>query len=110
MIRRHSTAQPSAEITWHALPVYDVLEQTRSSANGLQEGEAQRRLALHGLNQLAPAKRRGPLRRLLVQFHNVLLYVMLAASAITAMLGHWVDTGVLLAAVVLNAIIGFIQE
>src|SRR5690606_162903 len=55
-------------------------------------------------------KRRGPLLRLLMQFHNILLYVMMGAAVITAFLGHWVDTGVLLAAVVINAIIGFIQE
>jgi magnesium-transporting ATPase (P-type) len=45
-----------------------------------------------------------------MQFNNILLYVMLGAAAITALLGHWVDTGVLLAAVMINAIIGFIQE
>ncbi len=110
MTRRRNIAQPPAEIMWHAVPVYDLLESTRSSASGLQEDEARARLAMHGLNQLAPSKRRGPLRRLLGQFHNILLYVMMAASAITAILGQWVDTGVLLAAVVLNAVIGFIQE
>ena len=59
---------------------------------------------------LAPPRRRGPLQRLLLQLHNILLYVMMAAALITALLGHWVDTGVLLAAVVINALIGFIQE
>src|SRR5690606_28262804 len=57
-----------------------------------------------------PPERRGPLMRLALQFHNVLLYVMLAAAAITAMLGKWLDTVVLLVAVVVNAIIGFVQE
>lgn len=64
----------------------------------------------HGPNRLTPPKRRGALLRFLMQFHNILLYVMLGAAVITAFLGHWVDTGVLLAAVVINAIIGFIQE
>ena len=45
-----------------------------------------------------------------MQFHNILLYVMMGAAAITAALGHWVDTGVLLAAVGVNAVIGFLQE
>ena len=48
--------------------------------------------------------------RLLYQFHNVLLYLMLAAALIAALLGHWVDTSVILAAVLINVIIGFIQE
>ncbi len=48
--------------------------------------------------------------RLLMQFHNILLYVMIGAAMVTALLGHWVDTGVLLGAIVINAIIGFIQE
>ena len=68
-----------------------------------------------GSRNMAPiacrlAKRRSALLRLLLQFHNVLLYVLLAASVVTASLGHWVDTGVILAVVVINAVIGFIQE
>ncbi|MFY9477557.1 MAG: cation-transporting P-type ATPase [Aquabacterium sp.] len=64
----------------------------------------------HGPNRLAPPRRRSALMRLLIQFHNVLLYVMMGSALVTAVLGHWVDTGVLLAAVVVNAVIGFIQE
>ncbi|MCO7514056.1 cation-transporting P-type ATPase [Pseudomonas guariconensis] len=82
----------------------------RTGPEGLQDVEVARRLELYGPNRLLPPKRRGPLLRLLAQFHNVLLYVMIAAAVITALLEHWVDTCVLLAAVVINAIIGFIQE
>nr|HMN84015.1 cation-transporting P-type ATPase [Burkholderiaceae bacterium] len=60
--------------------------------------------------RLAPPARRRALIRLLLQFHNILLYVIMGAALITALLGHWIDTGVLLAAAVINAIIGFIQE
>ncbi|MFA5678702.1 MAG: cation-transporting P-type ATPase [Pseudomonas sp.] len=95
---------------WHALPQERVVEQLGSGAGGLTEAEAQRRLGIHGANRLAPPKRRGPLLRLLMQFHNILLYVIIASAVITAFLGHWVDTGVLLMAVVVNAVIGFIQE
>ncbi len=95
---------------WHAQSPEDVAQALQSGADGLTAAEVARRLARHGANRLAPPKRRGPLLRLLMQFHNVLLYVILAAAAITAMLGHWVDTGVLLVAVVINAVIGFIQE
>lgn len=77
---------------------------------GLQAAEAGNRLTRYGPNRLIPPKRRGPLLRLLLQFHNILLYIMIAAAVITAFLDHWLDTGVLLAAVIINAIIGFIQE
>ena len=95
---------------WHALPADEVQRALQTTAGGLSADEARQRLLHHGPNRLAPPRRRGPLLRLLLQFHNVLLYVMLGAAAITALLGHWVDTGVLVAAVIVNAIIGFIQE
>ncbi|MGP1615488.1 MAG: HAD-IC family P-type ATPase, partial [Pollutimonas bauzanensis] len=95
---------------WHTLPQAQVEQMLQTGASGLTEAEAARRLAEYGPNRLAPPKRRGPLLRLLMQFHNILLYVMMGAAVITAFLGHWIDTGVLMMAVVINAIIGFIQE
>lgn len=44
------------------------------------------------------------------QFHNVLVYVLLAAAGVTAAIGHWTDSGVIVCVVVINALIGFIQE
>lgn len=96
--------------SWHNLAPAEVVALLHSSAGGLQGAQARERLAVHGPNRLAPPRRRGPLMRLLLQFHNILLYVILGAAAITALMGHWVDTGVLLMAVVTNAVIGFIQE
>jgi magnesium-transporting ATPase (P-type) len=95
---------------WHTLSQEEVFQRLQTGPCGLPEAEAHHRITLYGPNRLAPPKRRGPLLRLLMQFHNTLLYVMLGAAVITAFLGHWVDTGVLFAAVVINAIIGFIQE
>ncbi|MCK0512410.1 cation-transporting P-type ATPase [Aromatoleum buckelii] len=95
---------------WHTLDPDEIRHHLQTPHGGLPEAQARRRLAQYGPNRLAPPKRRGPLLRLLMQFHNILLYVMMGAAVITALLGHWVDTGVLLAAVVINAIIGFIQE
>ncbi len=103
----HSERAPEQ---WHTLDPDEIRRRLQAPHGGLPEAEARRRLAQYGPNRLAPPKRRGPLLRLLMQFHNILLYVMMGAAAITAVLGHWVDTGVLLAAVVINAIIGFIQE
>ena len=78
--------------------------------DGLSSGEAERRLALHGLNVLPRPRRRGPLLRLALQFHNPLIYVLVAAAAITAAIGHFVDAAVIAGVVVINAVIGFVQE
>jgi potassium/sodium efflux P-type ATPase len=95
---------------WSALPPEAVLRQFESSIAGLNDVEAGRRLIQYGLNRLPSAKASSVFLRFLRQFHNVLIYVLLAASLVTASLGHWVDTGVILAVVVINALIGFIQE
>jgi magnesium-transporting ATPase (P-type) len=102
--------EPVPRAVWHALAPAEVQRELESGPAGLTDAEVRRRLTLHGHNRLAPPGRRGPLLRFVLQFHNILLYVMMGAAAITAVLGHWVDTGVLLAAVVVNALIGFIQE
>lgn len=95
---------------WSALPAEVVLERFESAFTGLSDTEVERRLAQYGLNRLPPAKRRSALFRFLLQFHNVLIYVLLVSSIVTALLGHWVDTSVIIGVVVINATIGFIQE
>src|SRR5690606_10851686 len=112
VMKDRSTPHPSeqSQPSWHTLPAAGVETQLQSGPAGLADDEVARRIGQYGPNRLAPSKRRSTLMRLLMQFHNILLYVMLGAALITAILGHWVDTGVLLAAVVINAIIGFIQE
>jgi len=99
-----------AAATWYAEPATGVLEALGVHRAGLSSNEARRRLARYGPNRLPPPRRRGPLARFLAQFHNLLIYVLLAAAVMTAALAHWVDTGVILGVVVINAIIGFIQE
>ncbi|WP_408004317.1 cation-transporting P-type ATPase [Zestomonas carbonaria] len=95
---------------WHTLPGEQALSELDSSHNGLSSEEAAARLERYGANRLPEPPRPGPLMRLLRQFHNVLLYVMMVAALITATLGLWVDTVVIMIAVVVNAVIGFIQE
>lgn len=100
----------SSPTPWHACSADAVRQALQVGSSGLGATQARERLAQYGPNRLEAAPRRSALMRLLAQFHNVLLYVMLGSAAITAFLGHWIDTGVLLAAVVVNAVIGFVQE
>ena len=95
---------------WHNLDTDSVFKLVSSSAEGRSQQEAQHGLQKFGPNRLQPAHKKGPLRRLLDQFHNVLIYVLLAAGGVTALLEHWVDSGVIFGVVIINALIGFIQE
>jgi magnesium-transporting ATPase (P-type) len=95
---------------WHALPADAALEALRVTPEGLSAAEAAARADTFGPNRLPRAAKRGPLLRLLAQFHNLLIYVLLGASGLAALLGHGIDAGVILAVVLVNAVIGFIQE
>jgi magnesium-transporting ATPase (P-type) len=78
--------------------------------HGLDTGSVAVRQQEHGRNTLPPAQQRTSLQRFLLQFHNVLIYILLASAGITALLGHWVDAGVIVGVVLINAVIGHIQE
>ena len=101
---------PGASAAWHAVSGEDSLQRLDSSPQGLPAAAAAQRLAEHGPNRLPPPARRSALLRFLLQFHNLLIYILLAAGGITALLGHWVDSGVIFGVVVINAIVGFLQE
>lgn len=108
-----TTAQtaPASRRHWHHLPAdhaLTLLEVDRRS--GLTDEEVTRRQQRYGLNRLAPAPARSALIRFLLQFHNVLIYVLLGAAAVTIAIGDQVDTAVILGVVVINAVIGFVQE
>ena len=73
-------------------------------------GRGQRRLAAHGPNRLPARRVRGPLARFLAQFNNLLIILLLAAAGVAALLGHWLDAQVILLVVLVNAVLGFVQE
>ncbi|CAA7620773.1 cation-transporting P-type ATPase [Magnetospirillum sp. SS-4] len=95
---------------WHAMTADDVLAAAASHHTGLSREEAERRRHSDGPNSLPEPRRRGPVMMLLAQFHNVLIYVLLVSGVGTALIGHAVDAAVIFAVVMLNALIGFIQE
>jgi magnesium-transporting ATPase (P-type) len=101
----------SAATAWHAIAADEVMRRLGSdTAKGLDVAEAKRRLQTHGPNRLPESAKQGPLMRFLLQFNNVLVYVLLGAGFIKAMMGLWLDASVILGVVILNALLGFIQE
>ncbi|MDC1286603.1 cation-transporting P-type ATPase [Gammaproteobacteria bacterium] len=102
--------QDSPLDSWHAENTNAVLALLETSPDGLDVVEVSSRLDKYGPNRLPEAAVRGPLLRFLCQFHNVLIYVLMAAGAVTAMLQHWIDASVIFAVVIINAVVGFVQE
>ncbi|HSE07860.1 MAG TPA: cation-transporting P-type ATPase [Nocardioidaceae bacterium] len=102
---------PDEALTHHDLPVHElllVLETDRHA--GLGEEEAARRLEKYGPNELPRVATLSPFMRLLLQMHNPLIYVLLVSGAVTIFLGAYVDASVILGVVVVNTIVGFVQE
>ena len=104
------TAAQKTRAHWHDRPVGAALADLGATSAGLSESEAQARLDACGPNRLPEPPRRSALIQFLSQFHNILIYVLLGSALITALLDHVVDTLVILAVVIANAVIGFIQE
>ncbi|EPJ7336022.1 cation-transporting P-type ATPase [Citrobacter amalonaticus] len=106
--RLHSA--PCAGKKPYQLTVEEVLKNQQSQPSGLTHNEASARLARDGLNALPEKAGKPAWLRFLAHFHDVLIYVLIAAAALTAVMGHWVDTAVILGVAVINALIGHIQE
>jgi magnesium-transporting ATPase (P-type) len=101
----------SSAATWHAISADDVMKRLATNGEkGLDANEASTRLQKYGLNRLPEGKKRGPFMRFLAQFNNVLVYVLLGAGFTKLMLSLWVDAAIIFGVVVLNALLGFIQE
>lgn len=103
-------AQHSDAPAWHAVSAADVLATLESGPTGLTDTDAQARLSEHGPNALPTSKPRHPLLAFLSQFHNTLIYALLVAAAAAALLGHALDAMVIAMVVLVNAVVGFLQE
>jgi magnesium-transporting ATPase (P-type) len=105
------TTYQSDLTAWHAIAADEVLKSLGSDfRTGLVTGEVSRRLAEYGPNKLPEGRKTGPLKRFLKQFHNILIYVLLAAGFIKLMVGLWLDAAIILGVVIVNSLLGFIQE
>src|SRR5215468_1209194 len=96
---------------WHALAVDDVVRRLNTSTeNGLDAATISQRRTKYGPNRLPEAAKRGLIVRFLMHFNNVLVYVLLAAAFVKLMMNLWLDASIILGVVLLNALLGFIQE
>jgi magnesium-transporting ATPase (P-type) len=109
-----SAGTPPAEAAnnhWHALSVEEALQAVRSTADaGLTAAEAQRRLERWGPNALPEPERRSLVAVFVGQFRSPLIYLLFAAAALALALGHISDAAVIFVVVLLNAVIGAMQE
>ncbi len=103
-------AKETGRRDWHAIDATKCLDILKTGADGLSADEARKRLATYGQNRLPSVARQNPLLRFLTQFNNALIYFLMAAAIAAILLGHVVDGVVILLVVLVNAIVGFVQE
>lgn len=99
-----------AYTSWHSMQEDGVFTVLEANPDGLSNDEVNHRFDQYGANRLPESSTRSPLLRFVYQFHNVLIYVLLASGLVVALLEHWVDAGVILGVVIVNSVIGFVQE
>lgn len=95
---------------WHTLDIQEVFKKLKTSENGLTEQEVQLRLKQYGPNKIKELHRINPFKIFLGQFRSFLIYILLIALVILAIIGHWVDFSVILLVILFNASLGFIQQ
>ena len=101
----------ASALPWHGMPVEAVGQQLQTSlTDGLSAQEVSLRLARHGPNSIRETKPRSPWRMFAAQFTDFMIVVLLAAAVIAGFLGEAADTVAIVTIVVLNAVIGFVQE
>ncbi|MBU0732409.1 HAD-IC family P-type ATPase [Patescibacteria group bacterium] len=101
---------PEDKKEFFAIPKEQVIEHFNSSKDGLSTEEVKKRLEQYGKNKLPQEKRASWLIILLSQFKSPLVYILVVAAIISLAVKEWVDAGVILASVIINTIVGFLQE
>ncbi len=95
---------------WHEMAVDTTIDHVKSSRQGLSAEEVRSRLAEYGPNVLAEGRRLPPWRLFVDQFKDFMILVLLVAAVISGLIGEATDTIAIIAIVMLNAVIGFVQE
>ena len=102
--------EETKEQEWHALKAEDVLKHLEVQHDGLSSEEVEKRLEYYGPNQLKEAPRPGFLALLWAQLNNFVVILLIVASVISALLGDYVEAAAIMAIVVLNSVLGIVQE
>ena len=97
-------------MNWYQIDSKDSFRKLNTSEEGLTDKEVKERLLQYGPNKLAEEEKINKFKILLHQFTSPLIYILLIAAIVTFLLKEYIDTGVIMAVVLLNAIIGYIQE
>src|SRR5690349_16698899 len=95
---------------WHSLSAADALAHLRAARGGLASADAAERLATHGPNELRATVKTPVWRTFAAQFENVLILILLAATAVSGFLGHTLEAVVITVIVFFAVLLGFIQE
>jgi Ca2+-transporting ATPase len=106
----HPGIETLQETQWHALPPEEALAHLKVTPGGLTSEEAARRLKIYGLNKLEEAPRPSFWALLWEQLNNFVVILLIVASVISALLGDYLEAGAILAIVILNAVLGIVQE
>ena len=97
-------------IEMHSKTIQQVLKELKTADKGLSQSEAEQRLKQYGLNEIKEAKKVSPLKIFLEQFNSVVVWILIAATIISALLKEYVDATVILIILVMIAVLGFVQE
>ncbi|MGN6436545.1 MAG: cation-translocating P-type ATPase [Agriterribacter sp.] len=97
-------------MNWHTITAEEALANVKSSEQGLSDAEVQKRQEEHGRNELTAKKKTPAIVFFLRQFKDIMILVLVAAAVISAFIGEVTDTVVIVVIILVNAVIGFIQE
>jgi Ca2+-transporting ATPase len=109
-LRDISKPDPDLTITWHAVEMEEVFVRLETQPNGLSSDDAALRLKRYGPNELKEKPRPTFIQLVLAQLNNFVVILLIVASVISALLGDWVEAGAIMLIVVLNAVLGVVQE
>src|SRR6476646_4729310 len=111
MLQTQATNVEAEGLSGHDHAIEAIVEHYRTDAKrGLPASEAKDRLQRQGRNVLAEARSISALRQFLAQFQQLVIWILIGAAVIAGALGEWTDTAVIIAIVIVNGILGFLQE
>ena len=106
----NNSSNNNDEVLYHTMPIEEVLNYLKTDSNGLTDEEAAKRRAIYGKNALEEAKRKTIFSMFIEQFKNIMIIILLIAAVISGFLKEVTDAIVILVVVIINAVIGVIQE